>query len=133
MGNGGNNILDKSAMETLRSLEVQVPQLQQRLGSVETGLADVKGDTGPIATDVNAIKVSMAEIATQLKVVCPARAKEIDEIKSGQKDQDKRLDGHGERLATIESNLKWYAAGVTALSAAITTAANAIVAAVKGP
>lgn len=139
-----SNILDKSAMEALRELEVQVPVLTERVGRLNGQLNRCEDTIGGVSVDVKDIQVSMSSIQQDIALMardyenaerlCPLRdaAIGIPAMESDINDLRDKIQDTGNDVAEMRGNMKWYAGILTALTAGITGLVN-VVAARGGP
>lgn len=139
-----SNILNKSAMEVLHSLELKVPVLSERVGRLngqldrtETAIHNMGGDVGDIKVGMAAMQGDiklMTQNFEQSELLCPLRevAAELPDLRDKVDAMENTLNGNCNEVAEMRGNMKWYAGGLAAIALVIIAAGETISAVLRG-
>lgn len=146
---GGNNILTRSAMDTLEELSDEFPELSAQVGELARQFAPVPGAIMALTVDMATVKGSVIALTQRVEdepLRCPMREAAIllplikdmcEELKADVKAEkvavNDRLKEHGEEIAGIKSTMKWLGGGLATFAAAITGLVELVKSALAGP
>lgn len=128
-----NNILDKSAIEKLDQLSIQMPNVLHHLNKMSQDQGDMKKDVARISKEQVLMQAQLQSIETSIEEIpnkCPHREAiaRSEQAVDRQRELEDRVTRHGEEIAGLKTSDKIY----SGLNALIATVINLVVNGLNG-